>query len=240
MTMLKATRDRSGSGDRARRWLLSTGGAAAVSVLILLAISLAQKTEVREPPVRAEDLRAVVLTDPPPPPPVAALVSSPPAMTYRMSEAPSSSPIRIAATPPAVHLAARPVAEPDFAFTLDPYNPRSDDAEHGMDRIYRGSEVDQSPLVVYQEAPKLPPGILHGVDDPRVTLLFVVSDTGRAEQIKILRSADERLDRAIIETVLRWRFRPAIRSGRRVACWVQQPFYVSRLVREDQSFGDFR
>jgi protein TonB len=238
--MLKAKPAGNDSIDGGRRWLLSTGGAVAVSILILLAISLAQKTEIREPPVRSEDLRSVVLDDPPPPPPIAALVSTPPAMTYRISESPSSSPIRIAATPPAVFLAARPVAVPDFSFTLDPFKPRSEDAEFGADRIYRGSDVDQVPIVVYQEAPTLPPGILHGVDDPRVTLLFVVSDTGRAEQVKVLRSADERLDRAIIDAVLRWRFRPAVRSGRRVACWVQQPFYVSRLVRENQSFGDFR
>ena len=147
---------------------------------------------------------------------------------FELAESPSNSSFRIAASPPAVKPVARPTAEPDFGFALEDFRPELGEEELKIDKVFRRSEVDQSPVAVYQKVPSLPPGILFGVEDPRVTLMFVVKPDGTVDLVKLLRSADEDLDRVLIETIKEWKFHPAVRNGRKVACWVQQPFYISR------------
>lgn len=226
--------------EAGRRRLLSLAGGIMVSFLILLGISLAQKTQVEEPPVPVEELRAITLLEPPPPPPPEfANREAPPMHPFELAESPSTSSVRIAASPPEMKPIARPVAVPDFSYALEAFRPKSDEMELEIGHVFRHTEVDQSPIAVYQKMPTLPPGILFGVEDPRITLMFVVTSDGTVDLVKLLRSADQGLDKAMIETIKEWRFRPAVRNGRKVACWVQQPFFVTRKVGDDRGFADF-
>jgi len=211
-----------------------------ISFLILLGISLAQKTQVEEPPVVVEKLRSITLPEPPPPSPEIANLKAPSMHPFELAESPSTNSIRIAASPPTVRQIARPVAVPDFGFALEAFRPKSDEMVLDTSHVFRRSEVDQSPIAVYQKMPSLPPGILFGVEDPRITLMFVVTSDGTVDLVKLLRSADEDLDKVMIETIKEWKFRPAVRNGRMVACWVQQPFYITRKQGDDRGFADFR
>jgi protein TonB len=226
--------------EAGRRRFLSLAGGILISFLILLGISLAQKTKVEEPPLAFEKLRSVALPEPPPPSPDSADRETPPMRPLELTESPSISPIRLAASPPTVRPIARPSAVPDFTLSLDAFRPRRDEETLKTGHVFRRSEVDQTPIAVYQKMPSLPPGILFGVEDPRITLLFVVTSDGTVDLVKLLRSADEDLDQVMVETIKEWRFRPAIRNGRRVACWVQQPFYITRKQGDDRGFADFR
>lgn len=232
--------DRDDHSDSVRRRLLSAGGAVGVSLLILLGLSLAQKAEVDEPVTPLEDLRAVYVPDPPPPPPRIGKVSTPPELIFHLAESPSDSPIQFAASPPAVESYAPPTAVPDFTFASELFKPMSDSIEFSVDHVFRKSEVDQSPVPIYQKPPVLPPGILAGVEDPRLTLMFVVKGDGTVDLVRLLRSANDAVDAVVIDAIKAWRFKPAVRNGKRVSCWVQQPFFVTRTGQTDQSFGDFR
>ncbi len=223
-----------------RRRFLSLAGGVGISFLILLGISLAQKTQVDEPPVVVEKLRSITLPEPPPPSPEIANRKAPSMHPFELAESPSTNSIRIAASPPTVRQIARPVAVPDFGFALEAFRPKSDEMVLDTSHVFRRSEVDQSPIAVYQKMPSLPPGILFGVEDPRITLMFVVTSDGTVDLVKLLRSADEDLDKVMIETIKEWKFRPAVRNGRMVACWVQQPFYITRKQGDDRGFADFR
>ena len=226
--------------ERGRRRLLSFVAAIAISFFILLGVSLAQRTKIDEVSPPIEDLRATYLPDPPPPPPRIGREATPPAWVMALSESPSIGGIRLAAAPPVTRPASSPIAVPDFTLDLEAFNPDRDSVDYAADHVFRMSEVDQTPFAVYQKAPILPPGILDGVADPRVTLMFVIQDDGAIDSIKVLQSADPKLDAVLIQTVKEWKFRPAIRRGKRVACWVQQSFFISRKVETDQPFRDFR
>jgi len=228
--------------ERDRRRLASLAGGVAVSYLILLGISLAQKTRVPSPPVPVEELRAIYMPELPPPPPETAIRTTPPTRLFQFRESPSPGLIKIKASPAPMEPDTRPTAEPDFTFALNDFRPTTDqrDVNVAADHVFRRSEVDQLPIPLFQKMPVLPPGILFGVEDPRVTLLFAVEPDGSVDLVRLLRSAAEELDVVMIETIKEWKFRPAIRQGRKVACWVQQPFNVTRKVGDDRGFADFK
>ncbi|MEZ5276918.1 MAG: TonB family protein [Opitutaceae bacterium] len=226
--------------ERGSRRLFSFLSAIAISFFILMGVSLAQKTKIEEVTLPMEDLRAVYLPDPPPPPPRVGKEVAPPEWVLSLSEAPSTDGFRIAAAPPSIRPVSSPVAVPDLSFDLEAFSPDRDSVQYDADHVFRLSEVDQAPLAVYQKAPVLPPGTLDGVADPRVTLMFIIQDDGSIDSIKVLQSASEKLDAIIVRTVKEWKFKPAVRQGKRVACWVQQSFYFSRKVVKQAGFKDFR
>ncbi len=57
---------------------------------------------------------------------------------------------------------------------------------------------------------------------------FLVSETGTVEQLKIIESADEILDQAVIEAVKNWKYEPATKQGVRVK---MQLSYRQRFLR---------
>lgn len=91
------------------------------------------------------------------------------------------------------------------------------------DRIYNKAEVDQPPVVVYRKVPDVAAAIFKRVAVPRVVLLFVVSSEGKVLDPHLLKSCgDTELDQLMVEMIADWEFRPAVKKGKIVRCWVQQ------------------
>jgi protein TonB len=72
--------------------------------------------------------------------------------------------------------------------------------------------------------PEYPPLSLKLREQGLVMLRVHVTEGGRAGEVTLLTSSGfERLDKAAINAVKRWRFRPAQRAGTPVASWVHVP-----------------
>ncbi|HUL57522.1 MAG TPA: energy transducer TonB, partial [Usitatibacter sp.] len=73
-------------------------------------------------------------------------------------------------------------------------------------------------------APEYPPLSRRLREQGRVMLRVLVSAQGSAQDVEIgTSSGSERLDRAAVEAVRRWRFEPARRGSQAVAAWALVP-----------------
>lgn len=213
------------SGNRRMTSIL---GGIGISFLILLAITQAQKTRIDEPAPMVEDLRAVVLPAPPPPPPRMEKAEPPPPADIQFTPSPTDSSVTIPPTPlPKVAL-ARPMAKPTIDFSLDDFRPTTAEASTDPYFVYDRADVDQVPVAIVKRKPAMPLAILNSVEIPRITLLYIVNTKGRAEAIQILGSASPEFDKLIIDALKGYRFRPAVKDGNKVRCWVKHIIRVER------------
>jgi protein TonB len=87
-----------------------------------------------------------------------------------------------------------------------------------------GDGKDSRPSYLEKPAPKYPAESVAAREHGKVELSVEISATGRPESVKLEKSSGyERLDRAAIEAVRRWRFNPAIRNGQPVPTRVNIP-----------------
>jgi len=88
--------------------------------------------------------------------------------------------------------------------------------------IYDQSEVDQKPVLRVSSIPRLPQR-LRG-EEADVVVFYYVTNKGKTERPSVLFSTSENpiFAEAAVEAIKNWRFRPARKNGKSVACWVQQ------------------
>jgi TonB family protein len=204
------------------RRLASVGAGAAVSALILFAISKARLTEGAKAQPMLEDLRTVVLPAPPPPPAQKAAVEPPPPTLIDFEPEPSDSPIKVTASLPAPDFSLRPPAQPELEFGVDAFRPdaRADFAK--LEHVFQRSQVDQRPIALFRKAPEVPTRLLKEASTLRVTLVFIVNIDGTVQDVRVVRSGGEEVDGLMVEAIREWRFKPAVKSGRKVRCITQQ------------------
>ena len=207
----------------ARMSLISIGASVAVSVLILWGIVQAQKTKFSSDEPIYEDLRAVVIPSPPPPPKEerAEEIPTPPQLLNLDSAETDTTSIQIAYSPTTIQSPAKPTAMPEFTFALDDFRPSSRDLGP-RNRVYQKSEVDQAPVAIYKKKPKMSAALLESVDIPRVAIMYIVNTDGSVSSIRLLHSASSEFDQVIISAIKLWRFKPAVKDGQNVRCWISQ------------------
>lgn len=188
-----------------------------------------------QPPVmpveeEIQEIRAVDIPEPPPPPPQTMSVGTPlPPAPMIFEESPSTSSVRIAPTPiPIAPLltVTRPSLSLQFDFNPGDFRPGGGDYEPDVNHVFQRSDVDQQVVAVFKKAPRLSTNLLKEIKNPRVTVLFVVNTDGTVENVRLLRGQHPEFDRLIIEAISEWRFRPAMRKGKKVRCMTELPVYV--------------
>lgn len=215
------------SEGSAGKRLLTMLGSIVVSGLILIGISQAQKTSVGETPAPIEELRAIAVDSPPPPPPPPESPAEPlPPESLDIEPLPTESLIQVVATiaPPAPPMPRLP--EIRFDANMDELRPSDLSRRHDGDRLFQVSEVERRPTVLYREPPKYLASALEGMTNPSVTLMFVVTATGVAEEIRVVDAPTQDLGQIMVESVRAWKFRPALREGRPVRCLVRQSVFL--------------
>lgn len=206
-------------------------GGVLVSLLILIGIARAQKTSISAPPVPIEELRALAVDPPPPPPPTAAQELPAPPSMIELEPQPEAEGIKIAAVVRPQVLPVPTAMPQSFDLDMSAYRPRGESAEQQANRVYQPSEVDQRPVVLYRKVPQVTQAMLDRVKNPRVTLLFVVNVDGEVEKIHVLHTPNEEFAKAMTDAVREWRFRPAMKGGRKVRCMIQLPIFVRPPTR---------
>lgn len=88
--------------------------------------------------------------------------------------------------------------------------------------IYDQADVDEPPRIRYAAAPKIPLQ-LKG-EAVEVIVFYFVDAKGRTEKPSVLSSTSENpaYGEAAKKAILTWRFKPAMKQGEPVPCWVQQ------------------
>jgi protein TonB len=94
-------------------------------------------------------------------------------------------------------------------------------AGHGEERV---DEVDAPPSPVSKIQPNYPNGLLKKRVGGRVLIICVVDDTGKVVSSSIKQSAHPDLDKAALDAVTKWKFKPANKAGRNVTAKCVVPF----------------
>ncbi|WP_415909680.1 energy transducer TonB [Oleiharenicola sp. Vm1] len=87
--------------------------------------------------------------------------------------------------------------------------------------IFKLSDLDRIPQAVAQPSPHVPqtPGLENGV----VRVSFIVDAEGNVREPKVVDSTNYEFEKPALEGVKRWKFRPGIKGGRKVATLMEVP-----------------
>lgn len=82
---------------------------------------------------------------------------------------------------------------------------------------FKPNEVDQAPKIIWHQEPRFPMKALQSGINGKVTLRFIVTSEGRAKEPIVVESEPEDIfDKAAIEAIMRYKFRPAYKGGKPV------------------------
>jgi TonB family protein len=159
------------------------------------------------------------------------------AVPLGLKEEPSSSPVKIAPSPPALDtllpISRTPslIASAAIGTTTGPKPTMNLTQE--VDHVFQRSEVDQLPFVVSRPDPDVRVSTLGESGKRSVVLLFIVGMRGEVGKVRIVQSSDNsEFDEIIAGYVAQWVFSPAIRKGKPVRCMIQQRITVQRPQRD--------
>ena len=202
-------------------------------------LSIARFLSVQEkmaPPVQ-DDLETVALAMPPPPPPPkpedkpVVVEDQHEAIALGFQEEPSSSPVKIAPSPPSYDLllpmSQLPTRIIGGGIGLDPSFKPKIDVTFDSDHVYQKSDVDKIPVVISRKNPRVPRNVREDAERLSVVVLYIVDPHGVGGNVRILRSSDNpRFDAIIADWISEWVFSPAIKKGKPVRCMIQQVLTV--------------
>lgn len=223
-----------------------TGGALVVGALAALGLHAAMFYALPKPPPRA--VRAVVTNTEP-----TIQIALPPPPPEEADEAPRELVDQSAAAVAVPQLAELPtsVALSDFTQTVD-LRPRVDAdvgalksmtipvlrgrggaGFGGAGAIFNLAQLDRVPEPIAQPMPAFPKGVrLVGIDRVVVEVEFIVDAEGRVLEPRIASSNAHEFDHAALAGVARWKFRPGVLSGRKVATRMSVPLKFDLTARE--------
>ncbi len=199
-----------------------------VSLGLFLGLAYIQRQRVTPPPAMVDDLRAVALPVLPPPPttepdePVPIFDQA--AIQLAASPSPDSS-IRLPAAPIPSDSVPPVRAIPRFDLTPGAVKPSTELLDRDVNHIYNRTEVDQKPLAIFRKTPELTAAQINTIRRMKVAFMLVAGVDGKASAIQMVESSGSaEVDQACIAALREWRFKPAIKKGRPVRCWVHQNF----------------
>lgn len=90
--------------------------------------------------------------------------------------------------------------------------------------IFRLAQLDRVPQAISQPMPAFPKNVrLPGIEQVIVVIEFVVDADGRVVEPRVTSSNAFEFNQAALAGVLRWKFRPGVLSGRKVATRMEVP-----------------
>jgi len=92
-----------------------------------------------------------------------------------------------------------------------------------MKDLFNISELDRRPEPIVQTQPEYPFEMKRAGVESMVRVGFIVDSRGDVVQPYIVSATHNGFDRAAIEAILKWKFRPGMKNGRKVNTRVEQP-----------------
>jgi len=216
-------------GSTTERWTrqgLSLVLAIAFTGLIFGVLIAVRHQRPSPPPALTDDLHAVALpVQPPPPPthlddPVPVLDNA--AIELAASPSPES-PVKLPAALIPSDVVPPAHAIPRLDLTPGAVKPNVDVFERDIQHIYSRAEVDERTVAIFRENPDVTAAQLKAMKSMRATFYMVANVDGSVSNITLVDSTgNPEVDQACIAALREWRFKPAIKKGRKVRCWVQQ------------------
>jgi len=87
-----------------------------------------------------------------------------------------------------------------------------------MDKAFSLADIDQRPVPTFQAEPTYPVEMRHKKVEGVVSMLFVVDATGKVTDPRVEKSSHPAFEKPAIDALRQWKFEPAVKSGKRVAC----------------------
>lgn len=196
--------------------LLVVGGAGGLTLAFFLLLPLMQ--QMGEAPTRDVVLREMPAVQPPPPeppepePPEPEEQEEPPQMDQPEPEPLSLDQLELSLDPGMGDAAAA-------SMQIDLGDRTS--AQSAGDALFSMSELDQRPQVTYQPSPQITDAVRQAAPGS-VTVIFIVNQNGRVEQVKVQQSTHPALEKAVVDAVNKYRFQPGTRKGEPVRFRMQR------------------
>lgn len=90
-------------------------------------------------------------------------------------------------------------------------------------KVFEISQLDRAPSPITQPAPVFPYALRSQVSEGKVVLEFIVDSNGDVVAPEVTSSSHHGFDEAAIVAVLKWKFRPGMKAGRKVNTRVRLP-----------------
>ncbi len=132
---------------------------------------------------------------------------------------------------PTVPLKSDPMAGRLVAIPVNIQHGRPD--ESGIKNLFNISELDRAPEPIVQTRPDYPFELKRAGIDGRVRAGFIVDSQGNVILPYVVSSTNRGFERAAIEAVKKWKFRPGMKNGRKVNTRVEQPIDFKMSAEED-------
>lgn len=89
--------------------------------------------------------------------------------------------------------------------------------------LFNIADLDRKPEPIVQTPPVFPYELKQSVSEAQVRVGFIVTSRGDVIMPYIISSSDRGFERATLEAVVKWKFKPGVRGGRKVNTRVEQP-----------------
>lgn len=86
----------------------------------------------------------------------------------------------------------------------------------GIKNLFDISQLDRRPEAIAQPEPQFPHQFKTTVEQAEVVVEFIVDTKGITRDVRAISSTHQGFELAAVEGVLRWRFRPGMKDGRKV------------------------
>ena len=117
-------------------------------------------------------------------------------------------------------LAARPAAP--VVTKIQPPPPASD-----LGLVYQISQLDQTPVPRFQARPQYPFELRRNGVGGDVLVEFVVDNLGNVRNARAVKSSRTEFEAAAVDSVMKWKFKPGVKSGLPVNTQLQVPIVFS-------------
>ena len=86
------------------------------------------------------------------------------------------------------------------------------------------ADLEKPPEAIAQIAPKYPQELVKARIEGRVTVVFLLDETGKVQDPRVDSSTRPEFEKPALEAIRKWRFRPGQREGQPVKTYLRQPF----------------
>jgi protein TonB len=101
----------------------------------------------------------------------------------------------------------------------------------GMKDLFNISQLDRVPQPIVQQSPQFPIQLKKDVDRAEVVVEFIVDSRGDTRDVRAVSSTHPGFEFAAVDGVGKWRFRPGMKSGRKVNTRMRVP--IRFMISED-------